>query len=92
MGGTQGVTFGASGMIDIASDPDSGGGGALGNAGAASITAGGLAGANVLIVCKKLSCDLAAISTGGMGGISTGGKTYGGGGTGLCYIACQEMI
>lgn len=91
-GGTQGKTAGAAGNIDVVSDPDSGGGGALGNAGGASMTTGGLAGANVLIVCKKFSCDLAAISTGGMGGISTNGKTYGGGGSGLCYIACQEMI
>lgn len=92
LGGTQGKTTGAAGNIDTVSDPDSGGGGALGNAGGASLTTGGLAGANILIVCKKFSCDLAAISTGGMGGISTNGKTYGGGGSGLCYIACQEMI
>ena len=91
-GGTQGLVIGGAGAIDISSDPDSGGGGALGNAGSASLTTGGLAGANVLIVCKKFSCDLAAISTGGMGGISSGGKTYGGGGSGLCYIACQEII
>lgn len=92
IGGTQGITPGGAGALDKTSDPDSGGGGALGNAGAASISTGGLAGACVMIICKKLSCDLAAISTGGMGGISSGGKTYGGGGSGLCYIACQEMI
>ena len=91
-GGTQGLTLGATGMIDVGTDPDSGGGGALGNAGSASLTTGGLAGANILIVCKKFSCDLAAISTGGMGGISSAGRTYGGGGSGMCYIACEQMI
>lgn len=91
-GGTQGITKGAVGAVYSTGDPDSGGGGTLGNAGSASITTGGLAGANILIICQKFSCDLAAISTGGMGGISKSGDTYGGGGTGLCYIACQEMI
>lgn len=86
-GGTQGKTTGGASINAYCT----GGGGAFGNAGNAYDVKGGQAGAVVMIVCKKLSCDLAAISTGGTGGLCTG-IASGGGGSGLCYIACQEMI
>ena len=90
-GGTQGKTTGGAGLNG--SYPNcSGGGGALGNGGNyESSIKGGQAGANVMIICDTLNCDLAAISTGGEGG-KTGYLATGGGGSGMCYIACRQML
>lgn len=97
-GGTQGITPG--GQSDSRSNAYvSSGAGALGNSlltGAGS-SGGGLAGACVLLVCSTLSCDVSSICTGGQastGGANTSGGQWspGGGGTGMCYIACKKLV
>ena len=56
--------------------------------------AGGIAGANVLLVCDTLKLDKEALSTGGQTGESDINTTRigaaGGGGTGFAYIACRK--
>lgn len=92
-GGTQGVTTGGNAL-------PGGGGGAGGNGKApdGSIVS---AGCNVIILANTINVDMDAISTGGRGGwYGDGGYTdsngisgsFGGGGTGFCYIACQRMV
>lgn len=61
--------------------------------------AGGTAGASIILICNKLNVDNTALSTGGGAGqtrnfqsgyTKIGGS--GGGGTGFCYIACNERL
>ncbi len=86
-GGTQGVTPG--GCAGTGMDQHSfGGGGALGNAGNASCS-----GACLILLTGTLNINAASISTGGEGGkYSSGSYRSGGGGTGMCYIACKEQV
>ncbi len=85
-----------------------GGGGAGGDGGQGaeikqtSVTLGSRcsAGACLILICKILDIQKETISTGGQGKNSIGSDRnntnyhggYGGGGTGFCYIACEEMI
>lgn len=78
-----------------------GGGGAGGNGGNAGCTnitrlcLGGKAGASIILIANTLNADVAALSTGGAAGttqIVTGIGAAGGGGTGFCYIACEEQV
>ena len=90
-GGTQGVTIGGNAQGNTEA---TGGGGAGGDSCAPDNrwpTLHGLAGANLILIAKTLKVDAAAISTGGHGGFSSKAAS-GGGGTGFCYIACEEMI
>ncbi len=88
-GGTQGLTQG--GASDT-SNHSSGGGGALGCASnlVNNPVRGGYAGACLILIAYTLNADASAISTGGEGGYSTN-HASGGGGTGLCYIACSNV-
>ena len=88
-GGTQGIGVDAIGSDYIDGVP---GAGAGGTARAFSDCGEAYSGANVLIIAKKLNADMAAISTGGARATKTGTAAPGGGGTGFCYIACEEMI
>lgn len=86
--GTQGKTPGGN-----AKGPSAGGsGGGAGGIGGSSIhgARGGFSGANLVLITRKLKVDAAAISTGGERGYSDL-SAGGGGGTGFCYIACEEM-
>ena len=56
----------------------------------------GAAGSDIILCCKKLNAVATAISTGGGAGttkiINSLGAGAGGGGTGFCYIACEEQV
>ena len=80
---------------------DGGGGAPGGNGGAGqgdnSYSYSAIAGASIVLICKQLNARNTAISTGGQAGSyllvgkhGTGGS--GGGGTGFCYIACEEQV
>ena len=87
-GGTQGKTPGA---ISSSTNHASGGGGALGNASDLSTgIKGGYSGACLILIADTLHADASSISTGGEGGYQTK-HASGGGGTGLCYIACKGV-
>ena len=81
IGGTQGVTQGAVGT-------SKGGGGALGNGGQSD---GAWSGACLILIAKILNADISSISTGGKRGAKRSYTPAGGGGTGMCYIACQNV-
>lgn len=81
-GGTQGVNLGAK------SDNSKGGGGALGMNDMNGLHSPGSC---LILVAKNLNADLSAISTGGYGCRSGGSNIHGGGGTGMCYIACEGV-
>ncbi|MBQ7594089.1 MAG: C-type lectin domain-containing protein [Synergistaceae bacterium] len=86
-GGTQGVTIGGSGGL-TPDDLTFGGGGALGNAGSWSCS-----GACLILLAETLNVNASSISTGGEGGRYTSSwQRSGGGGTGMCYIACKEQV
>lgn len=57
---------------------------------------GGYSGTNIMIICKKIIIDGAALSSGGEGGAAATTSTYAtatgasGGGTGMCYLAYEE--
>ena len=82
--GTQGKNPGAMHGW-IADQCGDGGAGALG--GSSVIQAG----ACVMIICRILSADMAAIST-GAGASKVNSYARGGGGTGMCYLAYQEAL
>lgn len=73
----------------VLSSSSGGGGGAGGTGGNSNDGRGGYSGANLILIAKTLKADASAISTGGEGGYSNA-WSGGGGGTGFCYIACEE--
>lgn len=89
IGGAQGVSVGA----ESAQGHDTGGGGAGGCAGNSDVDnlAGGCSGASVIILAKRIAIPEGVISTGGEGGHSLRTGT-GGGGSGFCFIAAEEVL
>ncbi len=85
-----------------------GGGGAGGNGGYGcwyisgtnrGTLSGGVAGASIILIAKILTVDAISLSTGGAAGTSYISNnpncrmgSGGGGGTGFCYIACEEQV